>query len=283
MDSTTPGIFAAFFTYISNFGEVSVYLIAFTVFWCIDKKLGSVMILSGALATELCGIGKLITGSSFPSNHAANATFCYGFLGYHYRKYKIMSWCFYIIMLLVMYSKIYEGLHTPQDVVGGFLLTMLIILLVGRLLQWIEGGPNRDLIMLIGIIMIFIACMLFFQFKIDQLDAAGKLNIGKIDPKTITPYLYWMTGLLSGTFLGWFFERRFVKFTTNVHISKLIARFLTGWLAFIFIHYVCSNMFLLMFGSNWGSFSTTAVLGFYCVAIHPYLFTKFENRKGDIL
>jgi Na+/H+ antiporter NhaC len=93
------------------------------------------------------------------------------------------------------------------------------------------------------------------------------------------PYLFWMAGLLSGVFLGWVIERRFVKFTTNVSISDLLARFLTGWLAFVFINYVCSSLLIFMLGRNWGTFFSTAVLGLYCIAIHPYLFTKFEKLK----
>lgn len=277
--ATTQGVFTDLFQHISNFGDVYVYFIAFAVFWCIDKKLGSLMILSGIFATELGGIGKLLTGSAFPSSHAINATFSYGLLGFHYRKQKIISYCFYVIMILVMFSKIYQGLHTPQEVIGGFLLAVLIIFLVSKLIPWIEGSSKRDFIALICTILIFIPCMLYFQLKINQLDATGKLSIGNFDSKTITSYLFWMTGLLSGAFLGWVIERRFVKFTTNVPISNLIARFFTGWLVFIFINFVCSNLFILMLGSNWGSFISTAVLGLYCIAIHPYLFTKFEKLK----
>ena len=116
----SQGILMNFFVYISNFGEISVYFIAFATFWCIDKKLGSLMVLSGVFATELCGMGKLITASTFPSNHAANATFSYGLLGYHNRKYRIISVSLFLLMVLVMFSKIYEGVHTPQDVIGGF-------------------------------------------------------------------------------------------------------------------------------------------------------------------
>lgn len=276
-NAATQGIFTTLFLHIVKFCEVYVYFIAFTVFWCVDKRLGRLMILSGAIATELSGIGKLLTGAAFPSGRTANATFSYGLLGYHNRKYKIISWSLYVFVVLVMIALVYEGFHTPQEVIGGLLITVLIIFLVDKLLQWVEGGPNRDLIASVCTILFFISCMFYFQLKINQLDAAGKLNIGNIDPKTIMPYIFWMTGLLVGAFLGWVIERRFVKFTTNVHISYLFARFLTGWLAFIFINFVCSNIFILMLGSNWGSFFSTAVLGLYCIVIHPYLFTKFEK------
>lgn len=280
--AATQGILSDLFLHIIKFCEVYVYFIAFAVFWCVDKRLGSLMILSGVIATELSGIGKLLTGAAFPSGRTANAMFSYGLLGYHNRKYKIISWSLYIFVVLVMIALVYEGFHTPQEVIGGLLMTVLIIFLIDKLLQWVEGGPNRDLIVLVCTILFFISCMFYFQIKINQLAAAGKLNIGNIDPNSIMPYIFWMTGLLSGAFLGWVIERRFVKFTTDVHISDLFTRFLTGWLAFIFINFVCSGIFIFILGSNWGSFFSTTVLGFYCIAIHPYLFTKFEKLKKKI-
>lgn len=64
-------------------------------------------------------------GYSFVSNHSANifcfALFCSYFIGY--------SQIFYILAFLVGYSRIYNGVHFPSDVLGGALLGTFIAMI----------------------------------------------------------------------------------------------------------------------------------------------------------
>ncbi len=78
---------------------------------------------------------KLITGQyalntvrhtlSFPSCHAANTAFIASYLCGFYRKMPICLSVFSII-LLVGYSRIYLGAHYPLDVIGGYVVGILI-------------------------------------------------------------------------------------------------------------------------------------------------------------
>ena len=78
-----------------------------------------------ALGTDVINhLGKA-TGRhlSFPSNHALNISgisFLFSDIYPNYKKY------FWLIALVIMYSRIYIGVHYPLDVVCGCILGMLI-------------------------------------------------------------------------------------------------------------------------------------------------------------
>ena len=58
-------------------------------------------------------------GFSFPSNHSINM-FCFAvFLAYFFPRYRIP---FFIIAFLVAYSRLYNGVHFPSDVMSGALI-----------------------------------------------------------------------------------------------------------------------------------------------------------------
>lgn len=50
-----------------------------------------------------------------------------------------------MVILLVMFSRNYLGVHTPQDVLTGAAVGLLSAFLLPCLLRWAEKGPNRGL------------------------------------------------------------------------------------------------------------------------------------------
>ena len=64
---------------------------------------------------------------SFPSNHAANFFALATMLTFLFNKYKYI---FYIIAVLVAYSRVAVGVHYPFDILAGALLGFLIAKLI---------------------------------------------------------------------------------------------------------------------------------------------------------
>jgi len=64
---------------------------------------------------------------SFPSGHAS-AFFAFGFAVYHYRK--LWGNIFIIGAVLISVARVAAGLHWPSDIIGGFVLAGLIVLIM---------------------------------------------------------------------------------------------------------------------------------------------------------
>ena len=62
------------------------------------------------------------TSYSFPSSHAANFFAAATFFNYFYPKYR---WYYFIIAILVSYSRVYIGIHFPFDLIAGAFLGFL--------------------------------------------------------------------------------------------------------------------------------------------------------------
>lgn len=80
-------------------------------------------------------------GYSFPSNHAANM-FCMAFfLSAFFPK---LRWFFFTIAILISFSRIYNGVHYPFDVLGGAILGTLMGILGSKvamqIVNWINDG-----------------------------------------------------------------------------------------------------------------------------------------------
>lgn len=89
---------------------------------------------------------KAAKGLSFPSGHAIMAVTFYGLLIYilrHSITTNWMSWSLTILVLvliiLIGFSRIYLRVHYPSDVVAGFIIGLLWLLISLAVLKWLEA------------------------------------------------------------------------------------------------------------------------------------------------
>jgi len=63
----------------------------------------------------------------FVSSHASNSFSTLAFLTMFFKnKYKWLHWALWIWALLIIYSRVYEGVHYPGDVLGGAIFGYLV-------------------------------------------------------------------------------------------------------------------------------------------------------------
>ncbi len=94
------------------------------------------------------------TSFSFPSGHSAIAVGLYGFLGYFFFrflkkwKYKInFLFLSILVILLIGFSRLYLGVHYFSDVIGGYLVGLLLLFISIGILEFIIDGSIKRRLM----------------------------------------------------------------------------------------------------------------------------------------
>lgn len=89
---------------------------------------------------------KAAKGLSFPSGHAIMAVTFYGLLIYILQHIITIDWLKYLLTFLVIgliiligFSRVYLRVHYASDVLGGFIIGLLWLLISLAILKWLEG------------------------------------------------------------------------------------------------------------------------------------------------
>lgn len=138
---------------VTTLGEETAFLaIALIVFWCVDKRRGYLLMSVGFMGTMLNQFLKLwfriprpwvldenftileeareaATGYSFPSGHTTSAVGTFGSIAATAKK-RWAQVIFVLLPILVGFSRMYVGVHTPADVLVGALTSIVLILIL---------------------------------------------------------------------------------------------------------------------------------------------------------
>ena len=177
---------------VTKLGEETAFLvIAMVVFWCVDKKKGYYLMAVGFLGTIFNQILKLAcrvprpwvmdpdftileqareaaAGYSFPSGHTQTAVGTFGALAASTDR-RWWRWVCIVLAVLVGFSRMYIGVHTPSDVLVG---AGMALVLVGLLKKPTLNGSANDMKKLIAGMMVcgivFLLYVLLWQFPVDM-------------------------------------------------------------------------------------------------------------------
>ncbi len=143
-------VFDFIFSLITRVGEETVFLVvALIFFWCVSKREGYYMLISGLVGTVINQALKLIckiprpwvkdpnftivesakeaaTGYSFPSGHTQNVSTTFGSMG-RYSKRTWVRIASVVVIALVAFSRMYLGVHTPLDVGVSLLIGAILV------------------------------------------------------------------------------------------------------------------------------------------------------------
>ena len=273
--AATGGLFDAFFVGLSDFVVGAwAYLMIGLIYWCVNKKKGAEIMFalsSGSMMMQfmkntfcvyrpwirdprIVPVGDSIstaTGYSFPSGHTYIATSFFGSVILWLRKNKLIGAISTVFLLLVKFSRNYLGVHTPQDVITSFLLGLVFIWLSKKISIWIDDGKNRDIFVAAIGILVCALFLIYCEFKPYPLDytATGKLLV---DPYKMITDCYLAVGCVSGFLVGWFVERRFVKFEDTNNRKTQILRFIIGGLTTLAVLKGVTVPIEIALGEHWG-------------------------------
>ncbi|HOE90182.1 MAG TPA: phosphatase PAP2 family protein [Sphaerochaeta sp.] len=223
----------------SFFGEETfVIAIVLLVFWNINKQKGFALYMNVLTSVLVMGILKAVvraprpfvvlddiagkrmgtaTGYSFPSGHTTTAASFYTSLALLLKK-RICSIIAAIMIVLVGVSRLYLGVHWPNDVFAGLLIGVSISFLLYRWsLQLFEDRVRLVRFSIrYGLIATFVSLIL-----------SVLLNMELVDPVAFNDLMKTLA-LAGAGLLGFGFEEQIVRYRVEASLTKKILRYLLG-------------------------------------------------------
>ena len=298
----TGGALNAFFLQISDLSYgVFIWMLACILFWAADKKTGAFLFLNVAVSRFVMQLLKLTfcvyrpwvrsdrivpvetaSGYSFPSGHSVTGASNYGTVLARYgKKHRPLGVFMAVMLLLTMFSRNYIGVHTPQDVAVGAALGLAVVFLGNRAWAWLDEKPGRDRIVpLAGVVLtaLFLLYIGIKRYPMDY-DDAGKLLV---DPAKMMKDGYKDAGRLLGVALGWYLERRYVRFSTDVSPLTKVTRCAVGALVILLYEQAVMPAVTGAVSQGWVGFLLTFGELLLLMVVYPLCFTRLEARRGTV-
>lgn len=300
------------FTFLGN---TEFYLIiAPAVLWCIDSnlglRLGIFLMINGAIngvlkiafhnprpywfSKEISVMGSAENSFGIPSGHAQNAVVVWGAIAERLKTR--WAWAITIfIMLMIGFSRLYLGLHFPQDVLVGWLFGAVILWMLlyfeRPVVNWIKKYPGRTQIGItflisLGMIVVPLLALLSLSgwsiptdWTNNTLSAfPGKPNIAPLSPHNVltTP------GAFFGMAAGWIWLSMRGGFFVQGEWWKLILRYIAGLAGVLILYMGLDSLFpetetLIAYTLRYIRY---ALIGFWITGIAPWLFIKLRLATG---
>jgi hypothetical protein len=149
-------------------GDLGFLLILPVIYWSVSRHFGRqlLFVLLVALFTE--------DGFGLPSGHVTLAVVVWGYIAYQVRRW----WAWLLLALYALFvgwSRMYAGVHYPQDVVGGIIIGGLLlafcVAFVRPAARWWSHAPLAQRVAFI--LVAGIACVLLLYRDDTGLSAAG--------------------------------------------------------------------------------------------------------------
>lgn len=208
------------------------------------------------------------TGYSFPSGHTQNATALYGTLGLAAKKWPLRAICFFAI-LLVVFSRMYLGVHTPSDVLVSFLITSVVVV-VSYILFHPESIQTKGLIILCVVMFIFSIALFIFAYTLYQ---------NEIIESNYVSDCCKASGAGIGFAIGLLIEKKYINFSekTNHPLHQLL-KFVIG-IAIVLV--IKSGLKLIIGSSLLADAFRYLLLILWIIALWPLCIKKWWNKKTE--
>ena len=298
------GFLTDFLSKMTFLGELNTVLVIMAViYWCVSKEFGTFLLMgwsgnrlvNGVLKVTACAYRPWIrdarivpygnsittaTGYSFPSGHTMNAASVYGGGAVGKDMPRVLRAVLGIVIALVAFSRIFLGVHTPQDVIVGAAAGLAVMALTGKLLQWLAAHPDKDWVVVCAGVALAAAVAVYAGVKPypADYDAEGKLLV---DGAKMANDTFKGVGWCAAFLIGWVLERRFVGFSTDVPMKKRVSRAVTGLLS-----YYAVSLILVPLVKNWiagpaGTIASCFLQMFYVAFLFPLLLKICEGKNEE--
>lgn len=289
-DALTP-----FMEALSLYAVTYLVIIPALIYWCVSKREGLYTLTSYTCTVAVNAVVKLTacvyrpwirdarvlpagdaittaTGYSFPSGHTTTAVPIYG--GLAVSGWKNMRWLSVVCVicaLLTGFSRNYLGVHTPQDVIVGFIEGILALTGLFYLFRYLEKNPDKENWFLLGGIVFCIAGLIYINVKTYPMDYVdGKLLV---DPQKMMKDAFGDLGMFMALCIGRFIEKTWVRYEP-VASGKTFCVGLLGAVILFFVIQLLGAPMQALFGAHWGNLAAHMIRVLFIIALWPAVMKK---------
>lgn len=281
----------SFFGFLTFLGNEEFYLILLPlVYWCIHKRTGAALGYLSLLSAWINSVLKYLfkiprpgvldsrvnvlseqISPSFPSGHAQGTLVNWGYLAYRFRN--PVFWVVAILVILgVGLSRIVLGVHFPQDVLGGWLIGLVVLVIYIWAEPLVARWLSEQKIAILVVLAVGVPVLLIFLHPAD-VDGLYPAE-GSITPMSA----------LAGFGLGLIMEREWVRFRAGGKWGRRVLRFLLG-MAIAAVFYLGPRLILpeeMAYGLEAGlRFVRYALVGWVVAFLCPWLFVRLGLAEQE--
>jgi membrane-associated phospholipid phosphatase len=278
---------------LTRLGNEEFYLVVLPlVYWCIHKPAGVALAFLSMLSFWINSALKHVfafprpsdpririplpaSDPSFPSGHAQNAVAVWVYLAWRFRHW--LFWAVAVLLILgISLSRIVLGLHYPQDLVAGWLVGLIVVVVyawaappIGR---WID---KQRMPLQLGMAVVVPLLLIFLH---------------PADTEGLYPTETAVTAMsaLLGMSVGFVMERAYVRFVVHGRWWRRVLRFLSGMVVTAVLY--AGPSLIIPDGLSHGLDSGLrllryALLGWAVAFLCPWLFVRLRlaSREGEPL
>ena len=269
-------------------GETFFLALVLVLYWCVNKRVAYRMLVAayaGIVCNQFLKLAFRIprpwvldpnftivesaraeaTGYSFPSGHTTNIT-AIGITLFMYLKRRWQRVLCLLAIVLVAFSRMYLGVHTPLDVCAALLITAIIVVIINRLFDAVEKQGNLMYAVLGGVLLLSVAYLLYaglwkFPADVDVIN----LESGKKTACT-------MLGATLGFILGYYLDDTRIKFPEKAPLPVQIIKTIVGLGIIAGIKLILKSPLNAAFGIFAGQIIRYFIIAVFAAAIWPMTF-----------
>lgn len=304
LEGLRTGIGNFFFSTVTHVGEEVFFLaIAILFYWCVSKRQGYYILMTGVVGSVINQWLKIIfriprpwildptftpvgdavaeaTGYSFPSGHTQNVVGTFGCIGRYNRQRGVKISCV-VLILLVSFSRMYLGVHTPMDVLTSLMIATGLVFAFHFVFRTEESVNKYMLWVTVGAVIFSIGFIIYVSLlsEANFTTAADLANLASAKKNAAT-----LSGCLVGLALVYPLDRFVIKFDTKGRWYAQVIKFFVGVGIVLGIKSGLSKPLVVLFGNE---YVARAVRYFLIVAfaggIWPLTFKFFEKLRIEKL
>lgn len=260
-------VFDFIFSTVTHMGEETVFLVvALLFFWCVNKREGYFILLSGLLGTVLNQALKLAfkiprpwvkdpsftivesaraeaTGYSFPSGHTQNVSTTFGSIGIYSKRtpVRIIS---LVIIVAVAFSRMYLGVHTPLDVCVSLAIGAAIIFALCPIFSN-EDRFRKFMPAIVSLSVVITVALLLFVFLMSS-EGVDPHNLASGKKNACT-----LLGCTLALIPVYVLDVKFIKFETGAAWYAQMFKFIGGLIGVLAIKVGLSSPLVSLFGNEY--------------------------------